>query len=97
MTSMGVATPVHSAILIPTPACIRGQAQLIAHNGSAAAEFQKLDHRGVVLNFVTGAFAHLQLARAYALSGDTTKPNKAKGAYQDFFALWKDADPDIPS
>jgi hypothetical protein len=77
------------------PAYIRGQAQLMAHNGSAAAaEFQKLlDHRGVVLNFVTGALAHLQLARAYALSGDTTK---AKAAYQDFFALWKDADPDIP-
>jgi len=77
------------------PAYIRGQAQLMAHNGSAAAaEFQKLlDHRGVVLNFVTGALAHLQLARAYALSGDTAK---AKSAYQDFLTLWKDADPDIP-
>jgi eukaryotic-like serine/threonine-protein kinase len=31
------------------------------------------------------------VARAYALSGDTPK---AKAAYQDFFALWKDADPD---
>jgi eukaryotic-like serine/threonine-protein kinase len=77
------------------PAYIRGQAQLMAHNGSgAAAEFQKLlDHRGVVLNFVTGALAHLQLARAYALSGDTAK---AKSTYQDFLTLWKDADPDIP-
>ena len=46
-----------------------------------------------MLNFVTGALAHLQLARAYALTGDTAK---AKGAYQDFFILWKDADPDIP-
>jgi len=35
----------------------------------------------------------LGLARAYALSGDT---GKAKTAYQDFFALWKGADPDIP-
>jgi hypothetical protein len=34
----------------------------------------------------------LGLARAAALSGDTTKARKA---YQDFFALWKDADPDI--
>jgi hypothetical protein len=33
------------------------------------------------------------LARTYALSGDTVK---AKSAYQDFLALWKDADPDIP-
>ncbi len=77
------------------PAYIRGQAQLIAHNGSAAAtEFQKfLDHRGVTINFPLGALAHLGLARAYALSGDTTK---AKVAYQDFLTLWKDADPDIP-
>jgi len=76
------------------PVYVRGQAYLLAHNGTAAAaEFQKLlDHRGIVLNFVTGALAHLQLARAYAMAGDTAK---AKSAYQDFFALWKDADPDI--
>jgi hypothetical protein len=64
----------------------------MAHNGTAAAtEFQKLlDHRGIVLNFVTGALAHLQLGRAYVLSGDTAK---AKTAYQDFLTPWKDADP----
>jgi eukaryotic-like serine/threonine-protein kinase len=77
------------------PAYIRGQAQLMAHNGIAAAtEFQKfLDHRGVTINFPLGALAHLGLARAYALSGDAAK---ARTKYQDFFALWKDADPDIP-
>ena len=77
------------------PVYVRGQAQLIAHNGQAAAiEFQKiLDHRGVVLNYPLGALAHLGLARAHALSGDTAK---ARAAYQDFFALWKDADPDVP-
>ena len=77
------------------PAYIRGQAQLMAHNGSAAAtEFQKfLDHRGIVLNFPLGALAHLQLGRAYAMSGDTAK---ARTAYKDFLTLWKDADPDIP-
>ncbi len=77
------------------PAYVRGQAYLLAHNGTAAAaEFQKLvDHRGIVLNFVTGALVHLQLGRAYAMAGDTAK---AKSAYQDFFLLWKDADPDIP-
>ena len=77
------------------PVYIRGQAQLLAHNGVAAAtEFQKyLDHRGVTLNFPLGALAHLGLARADALQGDTAK---ARTAYQDFFALWKDADPDIP-
>jgi len=77
------------------PSYLRGQAYLTAHNGTAAAaEFQKfLDHRGIVLNFPLGALAHLGLARAYALSGDAAK---ARTAYQDFFALWKDADPDIP-
>ena len=77
------------------PAYIRGQAQLMAHNGAAAAaEFQKfLDHRGIVVNFATGALAHLQLGRAYAMAGDTAK---AKTAYQNFLKQWKDADPDIP-
>jgi tetratricopeptide (TPR) repeat protein len=77
------------------PAYVRGQAYLLAHDGiAAAAEFQKLlDHRGIVENFVTGALARLQLGRAYAMAGETAK---ARAAYQDFFALWKDADPDIP-
>jgi eukaryotic-like serine/threonine-protein kinase len=77
------------------PAYIRGLAYLAKRDGAAAAtEFQKvLDHRGIVVNFVTGALARLGLARAHALSGDTAK---AKAAYQDFFMLWKDADPDIP-
>jgi serine/threonine protein kinase/tetratricopeptide (TPR) repeat protein len=77
------------------PAYVRGQAYLLAHNGAAAAaEFHKLlDHRGIVLNFVTASLAHLQLGRAYAVAGDTAK---AKSAYQDFLTLWKDADPDTP-
>jgi tetratricopeptide (TPR) repeat protein len=77
------------------PAYVRGQACLRAHNGAAAAaEFQKLlDHRGIVGNFVTGALAHMQIGRAYALAGDSAK---AKAAYQEFFAIWKDADPDVP-
>jgi eukaryotic-like serine/threonine-protein kinase len=77
------------------PAYMRGVVDLRAHNGAAAAvEFQKLlDHKGIVANFVTGALAHLQLGRAYAMAGDEVK---AKAAYQDFFTLWKDADPDMP-
>jgi serine/threonine protein kinase/Flp pilus assembly protein TadD len=77
------------------PIYLRGAAYVAAHQGiAAAAEFQKiLDRPAVVQNEPIGALAHLGLARAYALSGDTVK---AKSAYQDFFALWKDADPDIP-
>ena len=77
------------------PSYLRGQAYLLAHNGTAAAaEFQKLlDHRGIVLNSVTGSLAHLQVGRACAMTGDSTK---AKAAYQDFLTLWKDADADIP-
>lgn len=60
------------------PAYLRGQAYLLAHNGTAAAaEFQKLlDHRGIVLNFVTGSLAHLQIGRAYVMAGDTAKAKK---------------------
>jgi len=73
----------------------RGRAYLALHKGSeAAAEFQKIvDHPGVVLNSITAALAKLGLARAYTLEGDTAK---ARVTYQDFFALWKDADPNIP-
>jgi len=77
------------------PVYLRGEAYVATHQGSAAAaEFHKiLDHPGVVQNELIGALAQLGLARAYALSGDTAK---AKSAYQDFLALWKDVDPDIP-
>ncbi len=62
-------------------------------DGQAFIAMEFLDHRGIVLNFPLGALAHLQLGRAYAMSSDTAK---AKNAYQDFLAIWKDADPDIP-
>jgi tetratricopeptide (TPR) repeat protein len=77
------------------PPYIRGLDYLSQKNGpAAAAEFQKfIDHATIVQNFPIAAIARLQLARAYALSGDTAK---AKAAYQDFLTLWKDADPDIP-
>jgi eukaryotic-like serine/threonine-protein kinase len=90
---LGVTTGVLTVLLCP--AYIRGEAYLMLHDGTAAAaEFQKfIDHRGVVVNFPWGALARLELARAYALQGDTAK---AKTAYQDFFTLWKDADPEIP-
>jgi tetratricopeptide (TPR) repeat protein len=77
------------------PVWVRAEAYRAASQGAEAArEYQKiLDHRGIVMNGPIGALAHLGLGRAYALQGDTVK---ARVAYQDFFALWKDADPDIP-
>ncbi|MGI8745372.1 MAG: protein kinase domain-containing protein [Bryobacteraceae bacterium] len=77
------------------PIYVRGLAYLAARQGAEAAmEFQKiLDHRGIVVSDPIGALAHLQLGRAFALSGDKAK---AKTAYQDFLTLWKDADPGIP-
>ena len=47
----------------------------------------------MVINTVLTSLAHYQLARALSMSGDTPGARKA---YQDFFAQWKDADPDIP-
>jgi eukaryotic-like serine/threonine-protein kinase len=77
------------------PAYKRGYANLALRKGpEAAADFQKvIDHPGIVQMTITGALSRLGLARAYVLEGDTTK---ARTAYQDFFALWKDADPDVP-
>jgi tetratricopeptide (TPR) repeat protein len=77
------------------PVYLRAQAYLAAHQSTAAAgEFQLiLDHPGAVLNEPIGALAHLGLARAYSQSSDIAQ---AKTAYQDFLALWKSADPDLP-
>ncbi len=73
------------------PAYLCGQAYLQEHNGSAAAvEFQEvLGHPGVVLNFVTGALARLQLERVHAAAGDAAGSKKA---YEEFRIQWKDAD-----
>ncbi len=77
------------------PNYLSGQAYLrLRHGTRAAAEFQKiLDHRGWDPASPMYPLAYLGLARAALLDGDVTK---ARSAYQDFFAIWKDADPDIP-
>jgi tetratricopeptide (TPR) repeat protein len=74
---------------------VRGEAYLRSHDGAnAAVEYQKIvDHRGIHPTSQFLSLARLGLGRAYALQGDTAK---AKSAYQDFFALWKDADADVP-
>ena len=77
------------------PIYVRGLAYLAARQpAEAAAEFQRIvDHRSIVLVDPMDAMARLQLARALVLSGDTVK---AKSAYDDLFALWKNADDKIP-
>jgi tetratricopeptide (TPR) repeat protein len=78
------------------PVYVRAKAYLAANRGpQALAEFQKLiDSRGVVGNCWSGALAYLGQGRAQALSGST---NAARTSYQTFFALWKDADANIPT
>ncbi len=102
LKNLEVAAPYDLAFPMPLeegaliyPAYVRGQAYLLLHQGKEAAlEFQKLlEHRGVVINSPLIALAHYQIARGLAMSGDLAGSRKA---YQDFFALWKDADPDIP-
>jgi DNA-binding winged helix-turn-helix (wHTH) protein/tetratricopeptide (TPR) repeat protein len=89
------------------PVYVRGEAYLAAGQAdAAAAEFQKiLDHSGIVWNCWTGVLARLGVTRAYALQSRTSQAQsadadaaraRALAAYKDFFALWKDADPDIP-
>jgi tetratricopeptide (TPR) repeat protein len=77
------------------PVYLRGEAYLADKNGPAAdAEFQKIiAHRSIVISDVIGALAHLQQARARALSNDH---DGARAAYEAFFDLWKNADPDVP-
>jgi eukaryotic-like serine/threonine-protein kinase len=94
-----------SSALQLLPPYVRGDAFLLQKNGAAAAaEFQKiLNNPGIVLNDPSGSLAHLGLGRAYALEAAAAQGAdadaaraKARTAYQDFFALWKDADPDVP-
>jgi len=77
------------------PQYVRGLANLKLGKGAdAAVEFQKiLDHRGYAPMSPLYPLAYLGLGRATALQGDSAKARKA---YDDFFALWKDADQDIP-
>jgi eukaryotic-like serine/threonine-protein kinase len=78
-----------------TPVFLRGLVYLKMRDGAkAAAEFKRLlEHRGAASWAMEYPLSRLNLARAYALQGDAAQSHTA---YQDFFAAWKDADPDIP-
>jgi tetratricopeptide (TPR) repeat protein len=77
------------------PVWLRGLALLALGRGNeAAAEFRKiLRHGNVIANSPIHALARLQLARANALSGDTSGQ---RASYQEFLSVWKEADPDLP-
>ena len=94
-----------SSALSLYPAYFRGEAYLAAHQGApAAAEFQKvLKFRVLGNGDPISALANLGLARAYMLEAQSAQgPDadaaraKARASYQDFLAIWKDADPDVP-
>ena len=74
---------------------LRGEAYLASGQADAAVlEFRKvLARRGLSVGSEIYPLAQLGLARALVAQHDTAN---ARTAYQDFFALWKSADPDIP-
>ena len=76
------------------PPYVRGEAFLAEYKGvEAAGEFQKLiDHRGIVLADPIASLARPEIGRAWHPAGDD---GRAKTEYQNFLALWKDAD-DLP-
>jgi len=95
LEELRAASPYEMGASLPLlPAYLRGQAYLALHRGpEAVAEFRKLiDHSGLV-NLVYAPLARLGVARGFGVQGDVAK---ARAAYNDFFTLWKDADPDIP-
>jgi len=77
------------------PAYFRGEIYLAdGQDSNSVAEFQKvLAHPGIIFSDPVGALAHLELGRAYSLSGNKAG---ARSSYEKFLTLWKDADPDIP-
>jgi eukaryotic-like serine/threonine-protein kinase len=90
--------------IFPPVAYIRGLAFLQARKGAdAELEFQKILDRKVVdcscvfpvaaSSYAINSVSYVGLARAAAMAGDVPKAQKA---YSDFFALWKNADPDLP-
>jgi DNA-binding winged helix-turn-helix (wHTH) protein/tetratricopeptide (TPR) repeat protein len=86
--ALGVAT------LYPT--FVRGQAYLAAGDGGKAiTEFQKLaDHRSFMVNYPLWPLSRVELAHAYARTGDL---GQARQSCDEFFQMWKSADRDLPS
>jgi eukaryotic-like serine/threonine-protein kinase len=78
------------------PVYVRGRAYAASElPQQAVAEFQKiLDHPGLMMGDPAGARARLEKARSLTAAGNLSA---ARTAYEDFLALWKNADPDVPT
>ena len=74
---------------------LRGTLYLEQQRGNeAATEFKKIIENPTIEAFSPAhALAYLGLGRAAKISGDNAG---ALNAYRDFFAMWKDADQDLP-
>jgi DNA-binding winged helix-turn-helix (wHTH) protein/tetratricopeptide (TPR) repeat protein len=99
---LGSASPYERAY--PDAIYVRGLAYLRMHKGAeAAAEFQKIvDHKGANWGATWihpnwgqyYSLSYLGMARGFAIAGDSAR---AKKAFENFFELWTDADPDVPA
>jgi DNA-binding winged helix-turn-helix (wHTH) protein/tetratricopeptide (TPR) repeat protein len=88
----------------PDAIYVRGLAYLKMHKGAeAAAEFQKIvDHKGASWGATWVhpnwgqyySLAYLGMARGFAVAGDRARARKG---FEDFFAMWKDADGNLPA
>jgi eukaryotic-like serine/threonine-protein kinase len=88
------ATRRYEAAAALSPQTLRSMILLkLGQGAQAAAEARRiLDHRGQGPLSSLWPLAHLTLARASAMQGDTAQARKS---YQDLFTLWKDADPEV--
>jgi len=78
-----------------SPQTLRSMVYLkLGQAAQAATEARRiLEQRGHAPLSSLWPLAYLTIARASAIQGDTAQARKS---YQDFFALWKDADTDVP-
>jgi eukaryotic-like serine/threonine-protein kinase len=90
------ATKRYEAAAAFSPQTLRIMAHLkLGQAAQAAEEARKIVyHRGEGPLSLLYPLAHLSLARASAMQGDTAQAQKS---YQEFFALWKEADAELPA
>ena len=93
--TLATAQPYEDGFLWFNTHLLRGQAYLASGDAAnAVTEFRKFLSRRAIAPFALYyPLAQLGLARALAAQHDSAG---ARTAYQDLFAMWKNADPDLP-